>query len=58
MSYELRCADAGASSCRAHITAIDEAELRRKAAEHLKVHGVDSPSETVMAHLVAVAKET
>jgi predicted small metal-binding protein len=58
MSYEVRCADAGASSCGGRVTAASEEELRAKLAQHLKErHGVDEPNETIMDHLVAVSRQ-
>jgi len=58
MDYQLRCADAGAVSCGGAISAPTEEELRTRAVEHLaQRHGVDSPSETILDHLVAVAKQ-
>jgi len=58
MGYELRCADAGAVSCGAKVSAATEEELRAKVTEHLKKHDVPVPNETVMDHLVASAKKT
>jgi predicted small metal-binding protein len=58
VSYELRCADAGATSCGTRITATTEEELKAEAVEHLaRRHGVEAPSETILDHLVAVAKQ-
>jgi predicted small metal-binding protein len=58
MDYELRCRDAGAVSCGGVISAPTEEELKARAVEHLaKRHGVDTPSETILDHLVAVAKQ-
>lgn len=58
MSYEFRCVDAGAPTCSGHITARTEDELRKKLAKHLGKHGVSVPNETLMDHLVAVARES
>jgi predicted small metal-binding protein len=58
MGYELRCRDAGAASCGVKITAATEEELKAKAVEHLaRRHGVDTPNETILDHLLAVARE-
>lgn len=57
MSYDFHCRDAGAPSCRGHITAETEQELRDKLAEHLRKHDVDQPNETLLDHLVASAEQ-
>ncbi|MPY80603.1 MAG: DUF1059 domain-containing protein [Actinophytocola sp.] len=56
MSYDFRCRDAGAPTCGGHITAESEQELRDKLTAHLRKHGVDTPNETLLDHLVASAE--
>ncbi len=59
MGYEWACADGGAVTCRGTISAADEEELRAELLKHLeKKHGVDTPTKTIVDHLVAVAKRT
>lgn len=57
MSYDFHCTDAGAPTCRGHVTADSEEELRAKLAEHLRAHGVEKPNDTLMDHLVASAEQ-
>jgi predicted small metal-binding protein len=53
--YDFHCVDAGAPSCRGHVKADSEEELRAKLTEHLKKHDVHEPNDTLLDHLVAVA---
>lgn len=54
MTYEFRCADAGAPTCAGHLTASNEDELRDKLLQHLARHEV-TPNATLVDHLVASA---
>lgn len=58
MPYDFRCVSAGAPTCRGHIKADTEEDLRVKLAEHLKKHDVDEPNDTLLDHLVSVAEKT
>lgn len=59
MAYEFRCADAGDSTCGATFTAQTEQELRDKLTEHLRHrHRVSTANDTILAHLLAVTKQT
>lgn len=57
MRYEFRCVDAGAPSCRGHIKADSEEELRSKLTRHLEKHDVQQPNDTLLDHLVAVTDQ-
>lgn len=57
MSYEFYCKEAGAATCRGHITASTEEELKAKLADHVrKRHGVTEPNQTLLDHLLAVTR--
>ncbi len=59
MGYEFACADAGAIGCHGKVKAADEAELQAKLLEHVKKkHGVDSPTQTIVDHLLATVRKT
>lgn len=54
---EFRCADAGADTCNAKITASSEDELIRKVEEHLrKKHGVQHVTNTLKNYARSVAR--
>lgn len=58
MSYDMRCADAGAVGCRGRTRADSEEEFLAKLSRHLRAkHGVTAPTETIVAHLLAVAQQ-
>lgn len=54
---EFSCRDAGAQ-CGAHVTATDDADLKRQLSQHLKdVHKVE-PNETLLTYLATKARQT
>lgn len=59
MGYQYSCAAAGAVTCGLKVTVDSEDELRAALADHLaKKHKVDTPTETLLDHLVASATRT
>jgi predicted small metal-binding protein len=53
---EFDCRTAG-STCRAAVTATDDADLERRISGHLRtVHGIE-PNETLLSYLVSTARE-
>jgi predicted small metal-binding protein len=53
---EIHCRDAGAVSCRGHVTADDEEEFKQKLLAHLaKDHGVEHPNDTLVDYLMSLA---
>lgn len=56
MTYEIRCADAGAISCGGHIAADNEEEFKTQLLQHLAdKHGVSEPNGTLVDYLMSVA---
>jgi predicted small metal-binding protein len=56
MSYDLRCRDAGAVSCRGHVRGDDEEEFKVTLLAHLRdKHGVERPNDTLVDYLMSVA---
>ena len=53
---EIRCADTGAFTCRAHFSAETMEDLLRQVAEHLRVrHDVKQPTQTFLNYCAKVA---
>jgi predicted small metal-binding protein len=53
---EIRCADAGAFTCRAHFKAETMDDLLRRVAEHLRVrHDVKQPTQAFLNYYAKVA---
>jgi predicted small metal-binding protein len=52
------CAAAGADTCGFKTTATNKADLARQLAEHLRVHRVHQPTQTIVNYLIKVAEDT
>jgi predicted small metal-binding protein len=52
------CAAAGADTCGFKTTATDRTDLARQLAEHLKVHRVNQPTQTIVRYLIKVAEDS
>lgn len=58
MTLHYSCAGAGADTCGFKTTATDRTDLARQLAEHLKVHKVMTPTQTVVKYLIHTAEQT
>jgi predicted small metal-binding protein len=54
--YEYSCAAAGADSCGFETQSDNREDLARQLAEHLKIHKVKTPTQTIVRYLVQVAE--
>lgn len=54
--YNYSCAAAGADSCGFETHSDSREDLARQLAEHLKLHNVKTPTQTIVRYLVKVAE--